>query len=158
MAFDEEEHLGDGEQTDDGDKEINAVIKMQVAPGQTRQARRTVDPDHCDAKTDTGRHRGFRLVVRGHAAQRAERQQIEGEILGRAEQKRHPRQRRRQQHQPDGRQKSPDERGNARQHQRIARATLLWPSGSHPSVVINAGSSPGMFSRIELIRPPYIAP
>ena len=43
----------------------------------------------------------------------------------------------------------------------MARASPGWPFwviGKPSSVVISAGSSPGMLSRIDEMRPPYMAP
>ena len=125
MAFDEEEDLGDGEETHNGDKEVDPVEEMQVAAGQTRQAGGAVHADHRDAKPEAGRQSGLGLIVRGHAAQRAEGQQVEREILGGTEEIGHARQHRRQQHQSHCGQKRADERGDTGEHQRIPGPALL---------------------------------
>lgn len=77
------EYLGDGEQADDGDEKVDPVHQVQVAEGEARQARRVVDSDHADA--DARRDGRLDLIVRGHAALRAEGEQVESEVLRRAE-------------------------------------------------------------------------
>ena len=126
MAFDEEEHLGQREKTDDGDKEVDPVIQVQVAERiAQRRAVVRVDADDRDGKADQRRHGGFRLILACQPAQRAEGQEVEREILRRAKQIGDPRQKRRHQRKADGRKEGSDEGGDTRQHQRVARATAF---------------------------------
>ncbi len=125
VALDEEEHFGDGEQAHDCDQEDHAVHQVQVPEGQARHARGVVQPDHRDPQPDAGRQRRLGLVVRGDAAQRAERQQVQREIFGRAKAVGDAGQQRCQKHQAQRRQKRPDERRDARDHQRVAGAALF---------------------------------
>ena len=125
VGFDEVEDLGHREQANDGDEKINPVHQVQLAEGKARHAGGLVQPDHCDAKADTGRHRRFGLVVGADTAERAEGQQVQREILGRAKLKGDTRQHGGQQHQPDGGEEGADEGRNTRDHKGLARAALL---------------------------------
>ena len=119
MALDKDEDFSHREQPDNGDKEIDTIEQVQAATGEPCQAGRFVDPDHRNAKTKADCNGSLCLVVRAKPAKRAKSQKIEGEIFRRAEHKGDPRQQRRQQHQPDGGEKSPDKGGDTGQHKRI---------------------------------------
>ena len=125
VALDEHEHLRDREQPDDGDEEVDPVHQVQLTEGEARQPGLVVEADHRDPEPDGGGQRGLRLVPGGEPPERAEGEEVEGEVLRRPEEIRDAGEDRREQHEGDGREQGPDEGGDPGQHQRVAGPSLL---------------------------------
>ena len=124
-GFEENEDLGQGEEADDCDEEVEPVIEMHLAEGEARHTGLGIHADGGEAEAQCRCEGRLGLVGRGHPAKRHEGEREEREILGRSEQQGDLDQLRRQQDQAPGGQEGPDEGRDARERQRFARKTLL---------------------------------
>src|SRR3546814_1331668 len=81
----EDQHLADGEQSDDRHDRMEAIEQVEDAEGEARRAADRVKPDRTERQAEGGGHQGLRRIGAGDAADGGESQQVEGEILGRPE-------------------------------------------------------------------------
>ena len=143
---------------DDGNQEVDAVVKMDFAEREAWHAGLGVDANGREADTDGRRNRCLGLVRRSDAAQCGKGEREQGEILRRAEQQRDLDQLRCQKDQAPGGQKRADKGRNARQRQGFTGSCRSWPWDSRRGRSSWPVHRRECSSRIEDIRPPYMAP
>jgi len=125
MALDEDEDLRDREQPHDRDQEVHPVHQVDFAEREARNAGLVVEADHRDAEPEGRREGGLRLIARREPAEGAEGEQVEGEVLRRAEEVRDAREDRGEQHEGDDREQGADEGGHPGQDEGVAGPSLF---------------------------------
>ena len=152
------EHLADREQADHDHDRIHSVEQIRNAKRESRVAGQAIDADEPEdeAEEEAGQPSHERAPQRrGDGGERHDRQR---EILGGSEAERQRDEERRGDRQRRGADRSGDERTNGGSRERGAAAARSWPSCVLRSPTSIEPLSPGVFSRIAVVDPPYIAP
>ena len=105
-----QQDFADAEQADDGDQKVKSGEKFGNAERQAQLARDLIEPDGAERKADHHRRHGLGWRLLAHADEAAEREEIDGEFLGRPELQREPGDQRRNERDHDDRKQRADER------------------------------------------------